>query len=198
MPTKRTFRKTNYVKAIVKKELNKVIETKSHSSQTSSFSGVGAISGTFLDLTSGIAQGVGDAQRVGNSIKLTKIHIQRVLTLWDNNSGADSVRIIVGQAKGRPLTSSDMPAYFNPCDLDLMYVLHDKMMPLSGSVWDGTQVLRGVAKRFNYVKRFKNGHLVQYDDTVSAPVKGQLFLYMLAGTSSAQQAGYSTEYYKDA
>lgn len=185
------------VKAVVKKEINKMAETKSHSSQTSSFSGVGSISGTFVDITAGIAQGVGDGQRIGNSVNLTKVHVQRVLTLWDNNSGADSVRIIVGIAKGRPLTSSDMPNYFSPCDLDLMYVLKDTMFPLSGSVWDGTQVLRGVAKAYDFTKKWKSGLTVQYDDATSTPIKNQIFFYMLAGTASAQQAGYATVYFKD-
>lgn len=202
MPAKKTYRKkslTSAVTAIVNKKMNAKLETKSHNSQTSSFTSVGWISGSFIDL-SPISQGSGDGNRVGNNISVTKLHVQRVLTLWDGNLGADAVRVIIGRARGRPLTSADMPAYLSPCDLDLMYVYCDKLIPLSGAVYDSTagQITRGRAVRFEYKKKFKSPVNIHYDDSNSTAIENQLFLYMLAGTSSAQQGGYASIYYKDA
>lgn len=187
------------VSSIVEKKLKASVETKSHSSKTSSWTSVGWVNGSFIDLTP-IAQGTGDGQRLGNSISVTKIHVQRALTLWDNNAGADSVRIIIGRARGRPLTSGDMPAYFDPCDLDLMYVYEDKFIPLSAAVYSGSsnQTLRGRAVRFDYSKKFKKPLNVHYDDANTTAVENQLFLYMLAGSLDSQQAGYASLYYKDA
>lgn len=187
---------------IIRRQLNRQLETK-HKSFEADWTDVGAVSGTLTELTN-ISQGVGDDQRVGNKINLQKIYIQKVFRLDPSGttqiSAHGAVRVILAQSRGGPLTNSDFPNYYAPCDLDKMIVLKDKLMNLSGGgAVSGASYAGPTYSQFKFNVRGINlpkSHL-QYNDTGTTPANNPVYLYMFSENGNEQQAGFETIYYKD-
>lgn len=194
--------KGNFSKTVqneVKKQLSRAIETKHQTFVSGGFDYIGSTSGTLVNLTN-IAQGTGDNNRVGNSILVKKVLISKVLRLASNQSAAAcAIRVMLVRARGAALSTGDMPSYYSAADLDKMYVLEDKFVNVGNTIFTNLNYYAGgPGKRVNITKRFKSGLKVHYDDTSNTPSSNGLFLYMIAETADAEQAGYETCYYQDA
>lgn len=187
------------VKNEVKRQLARTVELKHETRVSGAFDYIGAVSGTFTPLTD-INQGTADNQRVGNSIKVKKVHISKVIRLAPNNTeGACAVRVMLVRARGAALVAGDMPSYYSAADLNKMYVLADKFINVGSSLFTNVNYYAGGAgKRIQITKRFKNGLNVHYDDGTATPTQNGLWLYMIAETANAEQAGYEQSYYTDA
>lgn len=187
------------IKKAVRKVLNQQMETKHKSFIASAWTDVGAISGTLTELTN-IGQGVGDNQRVGNKLTLHKLFIQKNLRVEDNASIPHStIRVLLVQSRGGALSTSDMPNFADPVDLDKMIIYRDFLVNLSSTgqnstgTYFGSSVKRIVIK----LKKFSRKNL-QYNDTATTPQNNPVYLYMLSDNAQGQQVGFETIYYKDA
>lgn len=198
--SRRSYRKKKSLVTLVKSMINKKIETKHKTYVASDWTNIGAITGTLTDMTD-ISQGVGDQQRVGNSLNVSKIYVQKLLRVRDNSSiPRSAVRILLVQSRGAPLTTSDMPNYSSPVDLDKMYVLVDRMINLSSNsqnASNGTYFGSNPYRlKINLTKGFKRA--LHYNDTATTATQNNIYLYMLDDTGYGQQTGFETIYYKDA
>lgn len=199
---KKSYRKTYKpsVTSIVKKELMRSIETKHVNHIATSWIYLGAINGTITNITD-ISQGVGDNQRVGNRITLTKLYVQKLLRIKPlSTSPYATARVLLVQSRGGSLSTSDMPGFASPVDLDKMYVLKDIMVPLSSQGIDGTSFFGSNPKRLKFNISFRSlpKNNIQYNDTSSIPQNNSIYLYMIADNDNAEQCGFETAYYKDA
>ena len=172
-------------------------EVKLASFTASTRTSIGSTFGTLTNLAS-IAQGTGDADRVGNRITVKKLFVHKSITIPDGSAG-DTVRFILLQSRGRELTSSDMPSVFAPADLDKFRVLYDRFIGIHPNYHDGTNPGGGseVEVRFSVPAKKLLQKKLQYNDTVTAP-DYPIYLYMIDANNTATQAGFEQIYYYDA
>lgn len=183
----------------IHKAINSQLETKHKSFTAASWVDIGSVSGTLTELTN-IGQGVGDNQRVGNKLTLQKLYIQKNLRVEDNASIPHStIRVLLVQSRGGALSTSDMPNFASPVDLDKMVVFRDFLVNLSSTgqnstgTYFGSSVKRIVIKLRKFAKKS-----LQYNDSTTTPQNNPVYLYMLSDNAQGQQVGFETIYYKDA
>ncbi len=206
MATRRTARKDRArgkhpqsLMKYIKRAMVRAGETKHKTYTASSWTDIGSSLGTLTQLTQ-ISQGVGDNERVGNRISLQKLYVQKLLRVEDNTTVPHAtIRVLLVQSRGGALSTSDMPGFASPCDLDKMIVLKDIMCNLSstgqagvGNVYFGSNPKR---IKFSLNKFYKNS--LQFNDTSTTPANNPLYLYMLSDNLQGQQCGFETIYYKD-
>lgn len=184
-----------YVRSVVKGSQ----ETKHKSFTASAWVDIGSVSGTLTELTS-ISQGVGDNERVGNKISATKLYIQKNLRVEDNASIPHAtIRVLLLQSRGGSLSTSDMPNFASPCDLDKMIIYRDFLVNLSSTGQNSTGTYFGSTyKRIKISLKKLAKRNLQYNDTSGTPQNNPIYLYMLADNAQGQQCGFETIYYKDA
>lgn len=195
---KRTSGKKSSIRSLVRKELSKAVETKHRTTVSGAFDYIPS-TGILFNL-SAISQGTGDNQRVGNRITATKLHIKKIIRLaYSATAQSNGIRALVVKSRGGPLTITDMPNYYSPVDLDLMYVLDDRMVTVSGRPdLAGTSFDPDMAYKYE-VKKKLNLNL-HYNDTATTATDSNLYLYLVSEVplNNAEQAGFETLYYKDA
>lgn len=188
----------SYLQKYIRRQIQLSGETKHKTFTASSWVDIGATSGTLTELTS-ISQGVGDNERVGNKIQLQKIYVQKLLRVEDNVSVPHTtIRVLLVQSRAGSLSTSDMPGFAQPVDLDKMIVLKDMMVNLSSTGQNSSGTYFGSNPKrikFNLRKLYKK--FLQYNDTVTTPANNPLYLYMFSDNAYGQQCGFETVYYKD-
>lgn len=191
--------KSPSVRALVKKEMSRAVETKHKSFEAPAFVDIGALSGTLTEISS-ISQGVGDSNRVGNRIDVKKIYIQKLLRVEDNTSVPHStIRVLLVQSRGGVLTTADMPNLMTAVDLDKMYVLKDHLYNLSSTGQNSTGTYFGSPYiRIKWDVKNLPKKVLQYDDSTAANQNNPIYLYMFCDNAYGQQGGFETIYYKDA
>jgi len=183
----------------VKSIVSRASETKHINSVSGSWDNVSS-SGTTIDITSLIDRGTHDYQRIGDEAKVTKVHMNRMFRLVAGvTTPAATVRMIVAKAKGRNLTNTDMPAFHAPCNLDLMYVLADKLFTITGTeAVGGASYVPATTRRITFSKFWKNGLSVQYSSGSTTVAKNQLVTYWIADNNSiVEEAGFTSIYFKE-
>lgn len=188
----------SYLNKFIRRQIRLSAETKHKTFTAPSWVDIGAVSGTLTELTS-IGQGVGDNERVGNKIELQKLYIQKLLRVEDNNAvGHSTIRVLLVQSRAGALSTSDMPGFAAPVDLDKMIVLKDMMVNLSSSAQNASNFYFGSnPKRIKInLKKLYKKHL-QYNDTNTTPANNPIYLYMFSDNAYGQQCGFETIYYKD-
>lgn len=196
---KRTFRKrrTGTVAKIVRRMLYKRAETKHYTKVASNWATIGDTLGTIIPLTTGIYQGTGDDQRVGNRITITKVNIVKLFRVQDNSSIPHAtIRFLLVQSRGQTLSTSDMPAFGAPCDLDKMIVIKDRLMNLSSAGQNSTGTYFGGDTRKLAFSFRPPKSVMQYDDN-TAICNNPLYLFMICDNDWGQQMGYESIYFKD-
>lgn len=194
----RRSKKTSFasrVKAIVDSKT----ETKHINTESGTWDSVSGAGVTF-DIASNVAQGAADHQRVGDLISVKKLHVSRMFRLIANvTQAACTIRFIVAKAKGRTLVNGDMPNFYSPCNLDLMYVLSDKLFTITGTEnTAGTGYVPNATKRINFSKSWRSGLPVHYSGGSTTVVKNQVIIYWIADTGNVvEEAGYTSLYFKD-
>lgn len=196
---KRYSKSNASIKRLVKAVVNRSQETKHLTTVASSWTDIGGSLGTLTNITA-ISQGTGDSNRIGNSVRAQKIFVQKLLRVEDNVSTPHAtIRVLLVQARGESLSTSDMPGFASPVDLDKMYVLQDRMVNLSSTGVSGAGTYFGSGSyrlKLSLSKGFKRN--IHYNDASNIPTQNAIYLYMLADNSYGQQCGFETIYYKDA
>lgn len=187
---------------IVKSVLNSSMETKHRSVTSGAFDYIGVSgAGTLISLTNQVGQGTADNQRIGNQITLKKLFVSKIMRVVQSTTARNcAVRVLLVQSRGGPLTASDFPNYYSPCDIDKMIVMRDLLFNLGSGGSDyatgntgpaGTKRLQLKTNKFPY-------RVLQYDGA-SGDCAKPIYLYLQAELASvAEQAGYESLYYKDA
>lgn len=129
-PKKRTRRSSNFKKAvtaIARKTVMKTAETKTAEILTSTAFGV---NGYKLDILGNIATGDGSSNRDGDEIRTLGVKIRGYIgqdpAIITAQQDFNAVRMMIVSAKGRLLTTGDMPGYKGTIDPEKMTVLVDK------------------------------------------------------------------------
>lgn len=193
------------VKSLVKKELNKAIETKHLSRVSGAFDYVGdgvTTAANLINMTIP-AQGYNDQQRIGNRITVKKIFVSKVFRVAQSQSAKNqALRVLVVQSRGGTLALSDMPNYWAPANLDKMLVIRDDFYTLSAGGSDYTSGNTNNAYQIRYQKKIpfnKIPHPVQQFQQGTQVSDRPIYLYMVAESiAEVEQAGFETTYFKDA
>ncbi len=150
-----------------------------------------------------IGQGDTDILRTGSEIWVQKVQ-GRFLFRLEGNQAVDpqcAIRVMVLQARGSVLVAADLPTYSGDADLNKMFVLYDKIMNVSASIFDtvaSTFDGTSTSPVFNIkLKKFPK-KLIHYDNANVNPLNNGIYLYMVAENVAGQYSGYLSLYFKDA
>lgn len=203
------------MKAIVKKMLNKQIETKeitytSWGNSTSFSYGSGA---SIAGLYAAIGQGTGESNRIGNRIKGIGAYLRFAIQPADNTN---YVRLLVVKAKMAPRvdpsstasfvqsvlsnTASSSTQWLAPVDTDRFTVLHDKNYFTRFGALDGNSGST-IIYRMIFVNKFiKVTTNCQWDE--SGVMNNDVWVILLSDSAAIAHpgvvAGFIKSYYKDA
>jgi len=197
---RRTYRRRRpNLRALVRRQINRVVETKELTLFSQAPSIIGSLTGTLVNLTS-ISQGSGNTSRVGNVCRLTKLAGRLVFNMEPNVAVNMTccIRMLIVQSRGRELFVGDMPQFYGPCDLDLMYVYKDALFQVENTSYSPPDRLGStmVTKSIN-LRKFRSP-VMHYDDTSTVARNGPIYIYFLAENGGGAVGGYIKTYFKDA
>ena len=181
--------------------LYRAIETKYQTIGNGSWTDIGAIQGTLIQL-SAIAQGTSNGNRIGNKVTVTRI--VGSVTMGESQAGGfpDSttlqVRMMIVQSRGSTLATGDMPGLDGQGDIDKYFVIMDEMCNFkSSAAYNGTNVRKYIdpmTKKVNIKVPWKR---LTFDDSATSARDHPVYLYLFASNGSLEQKYHFHTFFKD-